>query len=134
MKISDFRVQIGATLVAAVVTVAAPIGPIDIVARARAQESTDRYKALDEVLDLNVRDGLVYYRTLKAQRGRLDRHISGLAQVSISSAPREEQIAFWINAYNAIVLQTVVDHYPITQRTREYPAAGRPPGQERSIG
>ena len=31
-------------------------------------------------------------------------------------------MAFWLNAYNALVLKTVVDHYPIPQRSSEYPA------------
>ena len=31
-------------------------------------------------------------------------------------------MAFWVNAYNAFVLQTVVNHYPIHGRSRRYPA------------
>jgi hypothetical protein len=81
-----------------------------------------RRKAFDELLDVNVRDGMVYYRALRSERGRLDGYVSSLANVAIESAPREEQIAFWINAYNAVVLQTVVDHYPIVQRVHDYPA------------
>jgi Protein of unknown function, DUF547 len=77
---------------------------------------------LDQVLDLYVRDGLVYYRALKADRRRLDGYVSGLASASIASASRDEQVAFWLNAYNAIVLKTIVDHYPIGRRSNEYPA------------
>ena len=32
------------------------------------------------------------------------------------------QLAFWLNAYNALVLRTVIDHYPIQGRSAEYPA------------
>jgi hypothetical protein len=88
----------------------------------RAQEPEANHKAYDELLDTNVRDGLVYYRALKGQRGALDRYVAALGSASIDSAPRDEQIAFWLNAYNALVLQTVIDHYPIVQRTRDYPA------------
>jgi hypothetical protein len=35
--------------------------------------------------------------------------------------PRDEQIAFWLNAYNALVLKTVVDHYPIAGHSAAYP-------------
>jgi hypothetical protein len=90
-----------------------------------AQEVTPeaaRRKSYDELLDLNVRDGLVYYRVLKAEHARLDAYVAALAAASIDSAPREERLAFWLNAYNALVLKTVVDHYPIPQRTSEYPA------------
>jgi hypothetical protein len=77
---------------------------------------------LDEILDLYVRDGLVYYRALKGDRRRLDAYVSGLSGASIASASREEQIAFWLNAYNAIVLRTVIDHYPAPRRSNDYPA------------
>jgi hypothetical protein len=93
-----------------------------------AQDTRDRdprdarHRQYDELLDLNVRDGLVYYRALKAQRGRLDAYVGSLASATVASWPREEQLAFWVNAYNAIVLQTVIDHYPMVQRSRDYPA------------
>jgi len=34
---------------------------------------------------------------------------------------REERIAFWMNAYNALVLRTVIDNYPIRGRSSAYP-------------
>jgi hypothetical protein len=88
----------------------------------RAQDAeAARHKSYDELLDLNVRDGFVYYRALKSERARLDAYVNALASVDIAAARKSEQMAFWINAYNALVLETVVDHYPIAQRTREYP-------------
>ena len=30
-------------------------------------------------------------------------------------------MAFWLNAYNALVLQTVIDHYPIARGSKTYP-------------
>jgi Protein of unknown function, DUF547 len=94
-------------------------------ARPVAQESPGdaaRKKTFDVILDTYVRDGLVYYRALRAERGRLDGYVASLADVAIDSAPHDEAIAFWLNAYNALVLKTVVDHYPITRRTQDYPA------------
>lgn len=80
--------------------------------------------ALDELLDLYVRDGLVYYQALKQDRARLDRYARALGATSaetVRSWSRHEQLAFWINAYNAFVLQSVVDHYPIRGRSPDYP-------------
>src|SRR5947209_13192964 len=91
------------------------------VAPARLDGQSRTGKTYDEILDTYVRDGLVYYRALKAERARFDAYVATLAAVSIGSGPREEQIAFWLNAYNAIVLETVIDHYPIAQRTPQYP-------------
>jgi hypothetical protein len=77
------------------------------------------------VLDVNVRDGLVYYRALRSDRGRLDRYIASLnvAPATYQGWPRDEKIAFWLNAYNAIVLQTVIDHYPIRGKASTYPSS-----------
>src|SRR5215468_8608934 len=65
---------------------------------------------LDRLLDVYVRDGFVYYRALKSDRSKLDRYVASLdvAQATYDKWPKEQQLAFWINAYNAIVLQTVV--------------------------
>src|SRR5437773_9743386 len=89
-----------------------------------AQEPVDasRRKAFDTILDLNVRDGFVYYRALKAERGRLDGFVNALATVAVDKLPKNEQLAFWLNAYNALVLRTVIDHYPIHGRAPDYPA------------
>ena len=79
---------------------------------------------LDQILDPNVRDGLVYYRALKSEKGRLDRYIASLNVPAQTYAgwTRDQQVAFWLNAYNAFVLETVIDNYPIRARTATFPA------------
>src|SRR6187397_2283771 len=101
LPISEFKLQI-VVLALALATVAPG-----------AQESTvdARRRNLDQVLDLYVRDGYVYYRALRQDRRLLDAYVNGLATASIGSAPRDEQLAFWLNAYNALVLRTVIDQY-----------------------
>lgn len=83
------------------------------------------HRPFEQILDVYVRDGLVYYRALKSERGRLDRYVESLADTSaatVNSWPADRQLAFWINAYNAFVLKTVIDHYPIRGKAPEYPA------------
>ena len=41
---------------------------------------------------------------------------------STTAGPRPRQIAFWINAYNAFVIESVLDRYPIAGRSPAYPA------------
>jgi hypothetical protein len=82
------------------------------------------HRPLDELLDLYVRDGFVYYNALKSDRGKLDQYIRALdspAGVAQANGTREEKLAFWINAYNALVLQSVVNNFPIRGRAKEYP-------------
>jgi hypothetical protein len=108
--------------------VAAP-GPAAVVraesvAPQAAGPSDALHRPLDQLLDTNVRDGLVYYRALRGERGRLDRYISSLniPAATYDSWQREDKMAFWVNAYNAFVLQTVIDRYPIHGANAGYPA------------
>ena len=80
-----------------------------------------RRKTFDEFLDLYVRDGYVYYRALRSERSRFDMYVNSLGDVEVGSLPRDDQLAFWLNAYNALVLRTVIDHYPIQGRSPDYP-------------
>jgi len=92
---------------------------------ARAQEppaESARRKNFDQLLDLYVRNGDVYYRALKSDRAKLDGFVNSLAAAAVDKLSRQQQLAFWLNAYNALVLKTVIDHYPIAGRSAEYPA------------
>ena len=82
------------------------------------------HRPFDQVLDINVRDGMVYYRALKSERGRLDRYSASLnvPTATYDGWSRDEKMAFWVNAYNAFVLQTVVDRYPIRGSSSGYPS------------
>lgn len=82
------------------------------------------HRPYDEMLDIYVRDGFVYYNALRLERTRLDQYVrslDGAAAGEQARGSRDEQIAFWINAYNAFVLQTVIDNFPIRGRAKEYP-------------
>lgn len=43
----------------------------------------------------------------------LDGYIAGLAATPVSALARPEQRAYWINLYNALTVQVVLDHYPV---------------------
>lgn len=109
-------------LTAALIVSAAP-GP-----RAQLVQSTVHplHQPFDRLLDTYVRDGFVYYNALRIERGALDRYVAslnGAAATALARGTPAEQMAFWINAYNALVLRTVVDHFPIRGRAKEYPAS-----------
>jgi len=83
------------------------------------------HRPLDELLDTYVRDGFVYYNALRQDRAKLDRYVAalnGAEAAKLATGSRDEQKAFWINAYNALVLRTVIDNLPIRGRASEYPA------------
>lgn len=87
----------------------------------QVESQTPRMTPFERILDAYVRDGLVYYRALRSDRSGLDGYVASLANENISSVSRDEKISFWINAYNAIVLRTVIDNYPIGQRSSDVP-------------
>ena len=112
-----------------VLAVAMTVAPSMRSAAAPAQQPAPAVDALhrpfDEILDIYVRDGLVYYYALRQERGKFDRYVASLGDVSadtLKSWPRERQLAYWINAYNAFVLRTVIDNYPIRGKSADYPA------------
>jgi inosine-uridine nucleoside N-ribohydrolase len=58
----------------------------------------------------------VDYAALQRGRVPLDAAVAAFAQPSesdVSGWTNERRLAFWINAYNAFTLRTIVDHYPI---------------------
>jgi len=46
-------------------------------------------------------------------RQRLKRYLSSLSAIPISDYSRDEQRAYWINLYNALTVDVVLDHYPV---------------------
>ena len=71
-----------------------------------------------------MRDGLVYYAALKQERPKFDRYVAALSAVPADTVAQwtpPRQLAYWINVYNAFVLQTVIDHYPIRGKAADYP-------------
>ena len=76
-----------------------------------AQEPGVVLGPFDVILDTYVRDGYVYYRALKLERRRLDEYVRQLGASDVDKRTRAEQMAFWLNAYDALVLQTVIDGY-----------------------
>lgn len=92
---------------------------------AQAPAAPGMHAPFDQLLELYARDGLVYYNAVKSDRRRLDTYVAALngpQARAIDRAPNDEQIAFWLNAYNALVVQTVVDNYPIRGRASNYPS------------
>ncbi len=74
------------------------------------------HAVLDTVLVRYVAGGRVDYAVLLAERVILDRYLAQIAAVEADEFARwdrPDQIAYLINAYNAYMLETVIDHYPI---------------------
>lgn len=58
--------------------------------------------------------GLVNYKGLKADQKELNSYLDLLSKnAPAASWTKAEQMAFWINAYNAYTIRLILDHYPV---------------------
>jgi hypothetical protein len=107
-------------VLATVVLVAGLLAPA-----APTTAQADPHATLDRILDVYVRDGLVYYAALKSERASLDRYVASLDDMAeaVARMGEADRQAFWINAYNALVLRTVINAYPIRGKAPGYPAS-----------
>lgn len=133
MSCSSRRTWLGFRVIGAVAAIAllnvgalSAAGRAEVTAVQEAAPPSDldpRDVPFDRLLDLYVRDGFVYYRALKSDRSRFDRYIASLdvSTAAYDAWSREQKIAYWINAYNAFVLKTVIDSYPIKGGAKEFP-------------
>ncbi|MDO8489506.1 MAG: DUF547 domain-containing protein [Candidatus Omnitrophota bacterium] len=67
----------------------------------------------DTMLRKYVSDGTVdYLKWKKNDLGIFEQYINSLAKVSLTNLNKNEQKAFWINAYNALTIYAVLKHIP----------------------
>ena len=64
------------------------------------------------LLSKYVREGAVDYHGFKGDEGRLDEYLRMLERVSPGGLQPKEQLAFYINAYNAWTIKLVLGSYP----------------------
>ncbi len=57
---------------------------------------------------------IAYGEVSEADRARLRSYLDALQKTRVSQLSRPEQMAFWINLYNAATVALVLDHYPIS--------------------
>ena len=80
------------------------------------EEFDQAYLEYGEVLRTHVIGTRVNYTSLQQDRPALDVVVDDFGKVAKNELhrwTREQQIAYWINAYNAFTLQAIVNHYPI---------------------
>ena len=54
-----------------------------------------------------------YKQVTATDRQRLKTYIGAFARTDLRSLARKQQFAYWINLYNALTVDVVLDHYPV---------------------
>ncbi len=79
--------------------------------------TTVDHSAWDRFLKAHVRDrpgaNLVDYQAAARDRAALDGYLAKLSATPVSTLNRAEQMAFWINLYNALTVRVILDHMPV---------------------
>jgi len=123
----SFNVSVGLTVMAAFMAVgpvscwAGPVVTVGATVAAAQRIPVERidHSAWDDLLQRYVdTKGMVDYAAWKAaaaDRQALNRYLAHLSAASITrQSPREAQLAYWINAYNAVTIEGILREYPTT--------------------
>jgi hypothetical protein len=71
------------------------------------------YESLTQLLKTHVKQGRVDYKSLKQEKASLNQLVHQIAQYSLKDLPANSKKAFYINAYNLLVLHQIVENYPL---------------------
>jgi hypothetical protein len=66
----------------------------------------------EDLLTKYVRSGVVNYQGFKNEEKKLDEYLKTLENVDTSKLSRNEQLAFYINTYNATTIKLILSAYP----------------------
>jgi hypothetical protein len=78
-------------------------------------EAPFSHELFDQVLQEYVDGkGRVNYTKLKANPEKLEAYLDLLVVANPTELSYNGQLVFWVNAYNALVIKGVIDHYPTT--------------------
>jgi hypothetical protein len=128
---AGWRVGLGASLAGLLLVAGTQYGcarnvavtPAPVQERVEDGQAVFDHARFDQVLERFVDErGMVDYAALEADRAALDEYVGQLATASPRSNPelfptREHQMAYWINAYNALMMHAVIESYPIKSVT-----------------
>lgn len=89
-----------------------------LISSANSQDKSNNFdhSKWDLLLSKHVtNEGQVNYKGIKNELISLDNYLSQLSSATIDRKTwsKEEQMAFWINAYNAFTVKLILDNYPL---------------------
>lgn len=89
--------------------------------RASERAVGDGLEAWSRVLEEFAHQGGIDYRALQEDRSDLDTYLKTLREIDLEELDREARMAFWCNAYNAVVVHYVLERYPEISSVKKAP-------------
>lgn len=73
------------------------------------------YSQYDDILQKHVSsEGVVDYTSIRSEDFKsLNRFLNQISSADPTVMNRDDELAFWINAYNAYTLKLIIDHWPV---------------------
>ncbi|MEO5909540.1 MAG: DUF547 domain-containing protein [Pelobium sp.] len=82
--------------------------------QAESVSSSVDHSSFDKLLKANVSSkGMVNYASFAKSKATLESYITSLSKTNTATLSKNEKLAFWINAYNAITIDQIIRNYPI---------------------
>lgn len=86
---------------------------VSIIACSYSQTPGFNHSAFDKLLKANVdENGMVNYEAFKSS-DQFNEYLKSIESADVSKLSKENKLAFYINAYNATVINNVLNHWPI---------------------
>lgn len=82
-------------------------------------DTTADHRLYAELLEKYVKNGVVDYQGFKKEEAELDRYLKILERTDTKALSRNEQFAFYINAYNAWTIKLILSAYPGIQSIKD---------------
>ena len=75
-------------------------------------KATVDHSLYGELLNKYVKDGVVDYQGFKNEEATLDKYLKILEDTNVGGLSRDEQFAFYVNAYNGWTIKLILSAYP----------------------
>lgn len=98
-----------------IITMLAASGSITFILEPQTPISHDQWH--NQLQQYVSSTGTVNYSAWTLEEARLDAYLSKLESARPASMDHNEQLAFWINAYNAYTVKLILKHYPLSSIT-----------------
>jgi hypothetical protein len=108
------------------------LGPIGNMTNGWSSEVVDN-SIYAELLKKHLKDGFVDYQGFKHEEPKLDRYLGILEKVNIKKLSRDEQFAFYVNAYNASTIKLILSGYPELKSIKDLGSVFKSPWKKKIV-
>ena len=93
--------------------------PLNMGVQGRSKDSVD-HSIYATLLEKYVKKGQVDYRGFKSEEVKLDQYLIVLEKTDYDNLSRNEQFAFYVNAYNAWTIKLILSGYPGVKSIKDF--------------